>query len=259
MKIFAKRSKGEHAQNALPGVFVLFEESLRTVRAHRMIFAGYAAWAIIPALLTFGLSYISLPETWNFVVQNSVLVVDLVLSIWVQACIALFALSLLHKEELDEKEISARVRKAMPALIYLFGFSLFCIVVGAYLLLIPGVLAWVWLAFTSIIPLDQPRATFSQALRTSTNLSKGRFFSVLWRLLMGEVMFGLLYFFFSLVVLGVLFAFAGIDPKTLFESTVLANIDPPAWITLVVTTLSLPILPYATTYTVALYEALKKA
>lgn len=259
MKIFGKRSSRGPAENALPGVFALFEQVLRTIGQDRALFAGYAAWALIPALASFGLSYVTLTPVWNTVVENAMLVVNLVLTIWVHGTISLLAMSRMRGENLREQDLSFRVRKAMPMLIYVFGFSFFCVIVGAYLFFIPGIIAWVLLAFTSLLPLDRPTLSFSQTLRESAALSKHRFFSVFWRMLVGEAIFGVLFLLLAILVLGALFALLGIDPQTLLPTTITPDLVIPAWLSLLISALFLPFLPYSLAYTVALYEALKKA
>lgn len=259
MKIFGKRSndnKGD-VQNAVPGVFTLLKQTDVLAVKERTLLAGYAAWVILPALATFGLSFVEISSFWKSVAGNFILVGDILVGVWANACLMLVAMSRLRKEPLEEREIGTRARVSMPVLLYLFAFSLFCIIAGTYLLILPGIVAFVWLAFTDVAALEKPGANFSQAISRSKKLSEGRFLKVLWRLLAGNFIFGLAYFVLCLIVLGgVLFA-AGINPTNLVNDVINTGADLPAWISLLLTALSLPFLPYTAIYTVALYDALK--
>lgn len=259
MRIFAKRSNNNPAQNALPGVFALFDAANTVASKERPLLAGYAAWALFPPLLTFALSFFTPSPTWITILTNAILVLDIVVSTWVGACLTLVGLSRLRHQPLGEKEIEVQARRAMPMLLYLFAFTFFCVILGTYLLVLPGVVAFVWLAFTDVVALDEPGVRFSAALTKSRDLSRGRFFRVFWRIALGNTLFGLAYFSLALLVLAAIFSIAGIDAKTLLDATILTGTELPAWIPLLLSALFLPFLPYVAIYNVALYEALKKA
>lgn len=257
MKIFVKQNS-ETSQNAVPGVLTLLQQTHALAKEERMLLAGYAAWTMIPALATFGSTLLSLSSFWKSVLTNIIFVGDILLGTWVGACLTLVAMSRLRKEPLEEREISTRARKALLVLLYLFAFSLFCVAVGTYLLVLPGIVAFVWLAFTDVAALEKPGITFSHAVTSSRDLSRGRFLSVFWRLLAGNVVFGVAYFMLCLLVLGSVFAVAGINPTELLNNVLTTGAEFPAWISLLLLALSLPLIPYTAIYNVALYDALKK-
>lgn len=257
MKIFKKQSNEVSEQNAIPGVFALLRSTHRAVSPHRVVFAGYAAWTILPALATFGASFLSVPSSLSSLLTNGILVGDILLSTWVGGCLTLFGISVLRNEALTDREVSTRVRKAMPTLLYLFAFVLFCVIAGTYLLLIPGICAFVWLAFVNVAALEQPGTSFSQALKKSRAMSKGMFFRTLWRIAVGNLFFGMIYFALCIVFLGAALSFAHINPTELVQTVISTGSEFPAWISLLLSSLSLPLMPYTATYNVALYDALK--
>lgn len=260
MKIFAKQPRNDqNPQNALPGVFVLFDRTNAAILKERMLFAGYAAWTLFPPLFTFGLSFLSLSSVWTLVTADAVLVLHIAMSTWVSACLTLLGLSRLRSQPLHEKDIESRARKAMPLLLYLFAFSFFCITLGTYALILPGIIALVWLAFADVIAIDEPGIRFNAAIAQSRALSRGRFFQVFWRISAGNALFGLAYIILALVVLGTIFSLANIDTQALINTLLFPNSKPPAWIPLLLHALFLPLLPYVTVYNAALYDALKKA
>ncbi len=258
MKIFAKQKNNDTPQNALPGVLPLFEQTLAVVKEQRMLLAGYAAWALMPALATFGLTFLSLSPMWETISEYVIFVGDIVLGTWISACLLLVGLSEIKKEPLQEKEVETRARKAMPVLLYIFSFWLICIVGGTYLLVLPGIMAFVWLAFASVIAVEKSDATFTGAIAASREMSRARFLRVFWRLIGGSGIFGIMYFLLCIPVLGILFSITGIDAKELVTNVIMSGNEFPAWIELLLVALSLPFLPYTAVYTVALYEALKK-
>lgn len=258
MKIFGKRSNESNSQNAVPGVFALLQQTHAIAKQERILLAGYAAWIIMPALATFGADFLSLSSFWERILASSILVANILLGTWVGACLTLVAMSRLRQEPIEEPEISTRARKAMPVLLYLFALSLFCVIVGMYLLLLPGIVAFVWLAFVKVTALEKPGVSFSQALIHSRNASKGRFLCVLWRLFAGNITFGLAYFILFLLIFGGIFLISGSSPSDFFAldmSTM--QLSTPPWARLLLVALSLPLLPYTAIYTAALYDALK--
>ncbi|MEK9156724.1 MAG: hypothetical protein AAB448_01140 [Patescibacteria group bacterium] len=257
MKIFGKQNKETSQQNAVPGVLTLLKQTHALAKQERILLAGYAAWIMMPALATFGVTFLSLSSFWESTLTNIILVGDILLGTWVGACLTLVAMSRLRKEPLEEREISTRARKALPVLLYLFAFSLFCVVAGTYLLVLPGIVAFVWLAFTDVAALEKSGVTFSHAITSSKNLSKGRFLNVFWKLLAGNAVLGMVYFVLCLLVLGSAFAAAGINPTELLNGVLTAEAKFPSWIPLLLTALSLPLIPYTAIYTVALYDGLK--
>lgn len=257
MKIFGKQNNETSKQNAVPGVLTLLRQTHALAKQERMLLAGYAAWTMMPALATFGATFLSLSSFWESTLRNIILVGDILLGTWVGACLTLVAMSRLRKEPLEEREISTRARKALPVLLYLFAFSLFCVVAGTYLLVLPGIVAFVWLAFTDVAALEKPNVTFSRAITSSRDLSKGRFLTVFWKLFAGNAAFGMVYFVLCILALGGVFAAAGINPRELLDNVLATGADFPAWISLLLAALSLPLIPYAAIYNVALYDALK--
>lgn len=258
MKTSGKPNK-DSSRNAMPGVFALFSRTLRMASEERMRLAGYAAWLIMPPLAVFGLSFLPLPAPWATIVEYLVLVGDILLGIWINACLALIGLSHVQRVEWDDRMLTEKALKAFPLLIALFAFAFLCVVGGTYLLLLPGLVAFVWLAFIDVIALDDPSARFSEAITRSRDLSKGRFLETFWRLVGGNGLFALLYLLLCLAVFSFLFALAGIDPVALLNTLLLDEPALPAWIPLLLATLSLPFVPYLALYQVTLYEALKKA
>ncbi len=261
MKIFGKQNKETSKQNAVPGVLTLLRQTHALAKQERMLLAGYTAWTMMPAFATFGATFLSLSSFWESTLRNIILVGDILLGTWVGACLTLVAISRLRKEPLEEREISTRARKALPVLLYLFAFSLFCVVAGMYFLILPGIVALVWLAFTDVAALEKPGVTFSRAVAGSRNVSRGRFFRVLWRLFAGNMALGIAYFALCLLVPGGILLVAGINPVDLFgnvENVFTPDFVLPAWIALLFNALSLPFVPYAAIYNVALYDALKR-
>lgn len=258
MKIFSKQPKETPQQNAVPGVLTLLQETHALAKRERMLLAGYAAWIMIPALATFGATLLSLSSFWEGTLRNVIFVGDVLLGTWANACLTLVAISRLRKEPLEEREISTRARKALPVLLYLLAFSLFCVVVGTYLLILPGIFAFVWLAFADVAALEKPNIPFSRAITTSRNLSKGRFFTVFSKLFAGNALFGLAYLVLCILILGSIFTVAEINPQETLNTVLATGADFPAWIPLLLAALSLPLAPYIAIYNVALYDALKK-
>ncbi len=246
-------------QNAIPGVFALLSETQRIILAERSRIAGYTAWLIMPALALFAVSFFPLGKVWTIIFENVVLVVDILLSLWVGGSLLLLGLSSFRKESLSDEDISRTILRAFPTLLYLYAFTFFSTVLGLYLFIIPGVLAYIWFLFSDIICLHSSGASFRSSLLASKALSQGRFLSVFFRVFGGYGVIGIAYALFSSIVLALGFSFSGIDPLSLISDSFTLTAPPPQWVNLLLVATSLPFIPYFTLYSVALYDALKKA
>lgn len=259
MKIFGKTpntSTPLPAQNAIPGVFALFEKTNEIVRAHRTLLAGYTAWNIIPAIIIFGSSFFTLTEGQSLAFEGGLQGGSIILDIFVRAALAVTCMYAIRNIPFDEVALQQKIRRAFPTLLSVFAF-LFFVIIPSYLLLIPGILMTVWFTFAPFIPLDSPeRIGLFATLAESKRMVLGRFFPILWRILGGLSLYMLIFALLCLGVLGTIALFSPSSFAFLFPADNALILFPP-WANLLVDALVLPIIPYIIMYRVALYEALK--
>jgi hypothetical protein len=183
----------------MPGIFALLGTAWRLWRAHAALLSGLFAWLLIPfagALLFKFVPNETAKNTGLFVLW----LVTIVLSIWI-VCIGILAVHAILKgnQKLSLEQIRAQVRPLLWPFVIVGVLQVAVIIGGLLLLIIPGILFMVWYAFAQFaVLLDGKRGL--EALSHSRSLVRGRFWPVLWRLVAGPVLVGILY----AVVIGIL-------------------------------------------------------
>jgi len=246
-------------QNAIPGVFALLTTTRDIIIAERHRISGYTAWLIMPALAMFGLSFLSLGDFWKALFENIILIADILLTVWISAALLFLGLASYRKTPVSDEDLSRAIIRRFPTLLYLYAFTFFCTTFGLYLLLIPGVLAYLWLFFAPLLCLDSETPSFRTLLSQSKEMTRDRLTLLFSKILGGYTVLAIVYVLFSSILLSLGLTLAGIDPASLLSDSLTLQETLPRWVPLLLTTASLPFIPFFTLYRIALYEALKKA
>ena len=236
----------------IPGVLLLLKDAFLASWKLRIVVYGYAAWLLLPLLMLIFAA--DVPAPYNNYLLMLEEVVSLILGLWVTAAITLYVGLVVTKEAgetIDFNMISQRAWiKTLPLLIIQI-LTVCAILVGGLLFIIPGVIAWVWAAFAAPATILSPR-NIKQAFVHSHELSRGRFFKVLGRLLGGNLAFAALIVcvFIGYLVAGLEGDISAIIP-TLYAW--------PTWLEIGLVLLTLPLIPVTIIFHLLLYFALKRS
>lgn len=235
----------------LPGVLFLLKDACLVVWKTRMIVYGYAAWLLIP-IIVLTISQ-TIPSPYGNVIQNLNAVVAWALDLWLYTVIVLFITFIVTKEEREEINYGLVGRRAwdkVAALCIIQLLVFIATVFGTFLFIIPGIVIWVWTAFSAPAYIIGKR-TIWEAIKHSRELVRGRFWPVFGRMLSANLVFSLL----ILLILSV-FVLIGLRGST-------ANLIPtleawPNWVAIGLNLIVLPVTPVIVIFQLTLYFALKK-
>ena len=153
-------------------------------------------------------------------------------------------------KKVDHDALStASLRRIQPLLVVAFLQGL--IIIGGFLLfVVPSVIFWVWYALAQVATGLDDRPVI-ESLTYSRSLVTNRFFLVLWRLIAGPLVIGLLYAFASGALLLALSTLVQTDLSIVFSD------HPPLWVSLIQSIIDIFFVPLFIIYSVLLYQNLK--
>lgn len=202
-------------------IFELLVETVALFRTNLWLYLGYAAWLLVPfaAFLLLSLA----PEHWLLDVADVLVsVAELFLALWISLIFIKLTAALVLKHPVDPQVIQKEALALIPAAVRILALQLIIFLGGLILFIIPGVIFGLWYTFSQqVLVLDGKQGL--EALAASKELVKGRFLSVLWRLLGGTVIITIIY---SMAVGGAILLVEminGTDINSLFQN------DIPMW------------------------------
>lgn len=228
----------------------LLSRSWTLYKTYVWFLVGYAAWMILPISALFLLTFVE--EGWLvFVLTFFVMLAGLILGLWVTIALVRSIHQLSQKTEISPAKISQEATKRLLVLAQTAVLHSLIIVGGLLLLIVPGLVFGVWYAFAQLATiLDDKRPV--EALSFSRTLTQGRFWQVAWYLVSGPIFLLIVYTVLMAALLLLIATLTGIDPSLLFGD------QPPDWAVLVEAIGEIFLIPLILTYSVLLYQELKK-
>lgn len=246
-----KASEKPNESLVLPGVNTLLALSWQIFKKEPYTFLGFSGWLFVPIVLNL-LANIVLPTQFDALADTAFSIVAYgILSIWVVVAMTITTRQIVTQKTNDSIAIS---RLAWQFLIpYLLATILtsFLNLVGFALLVVPGILFYVWYAFAPTIILIEGGG-FIEAFHKSKALVKGRFGAIFWRLVVGNLAIGLAYLLLFLLLTSLYLTSSDLgleaylnSPVSLVDQIITAAID-------------VAILPMFVIYSTVLYLETKK-
>ncbi|MEK7665861.1 MAG: hypothetical protein AAB337_03215 [Patescibacteria group bacterium] len=226
---------------ALASVTELLILSFLLYRRSAGVLIGYSSWLLLP-LATSYVILVAIPSgTVSSVLLVLVNIILFVLSIWISVALMIVTANFILGQQITSDHVAQTAKKHLwPAIIVIVLVTIIKLI-GFLLLLIPGIIVSVWYAFAQAeVVLDGKR--WLDALSASRDLSRGRFWNVLWRLLGGALLLVGLYLFVVSLLANALI-FIGVHQ---------IGVD------LLTSTISVLYLPIIIIYSVGLYLDLKR-
>ena len=236
----------------MPKVLDLVRATIRLYRTQTSLLVGLFAWLLIPFALAFLLTFTE-NET---VLAGGGLVVAIasaVIGIWIVALAARAVERVAKGQKVDLLDLRKSTRSLLGPFVLVALLQGLVVIGGILLLVIPGIIFWVWYAFAQISALLDGQHGMA-ALSFSRSLVVGRFWSVLWKLVAGPVLFYLVYAAI-MFALGILAASLGQADLV----TLLSEGELPAWLPVIDMLLqTLIFAPLVLVYQILLYDVLKE-
>lgn len=229
----------------MEGSLPLLSKTFELYREHFKKLIGYAAWILVPYAFYLLFIIINPDLIQAFMMEDAeamaqisgiwwllmavYVIAAMVISIWVTVALFQYVDKASKKEKVNDKKIKENSWKLIVPLLWVAILSTLIIVAGLFVLVIPGLIFAIYLAYAEIsVALDNKRGT--KALGYSYELIKGRFWKTLWRLIVGPVIMMLLYLLvvgvLAAIVMGINAAMGGsLDAPTLTSVMLLDVID----------------------------------
>ena len=226
-------------------VLELLRQSGRMYRKHAGLFAGYAAWLLLPyAALV--LLHLTGDPTGGFL-ATLFLVVQAFLLVWMMLLFPLIAYEIAcGKKRLSPDALQQKLQRLLPSAMFVALIETAVVLGGFILLIIPGLIFTIWFMFATLSVLfDETRGM--RALAFSRELVRGRFWRVAWLGICGPFVIFLCYLFVVNLLVTV-FATAG----QMSLETITTN-PPPLWIDIVAQLGEVFTLPWLAIYATLLY------
>lgn len=230
----------------------LLVSTFSVYRAHFWLLIGYASWMLLPeAVFLVGATF--LPKSFaTGVLIGLTILIQLFVGLWLVICIMSITRHAFHNHPIDPNEISVHALRRIQSVLGVVFLQTLIILGGILLFIIPGIIFWVWYSMGQVAAaLDGQRPM--EALATSRALVVNQFWAVLWRLMAGPFVIGLIYAFVLGSVLVVIATVFGQDLATVFSE------QPPFWAQLIEAGADVFMVPLLVIYSVLLYEHLKSS
>jgi len=216
----------------------LLKKSFEFYRQNFGLLAGYMAWLLLPYA---GIVLFSLPESNGFL-KLLIFIFSLtqaLIGIWLSVFIPLLIKDLVtDKTKIRLTELQNKVWLIIPSVILVAVLQLAVTLGGVILLIIPGLIFWVWFALSQYVVMFENKKGLA-AMSQSRELVRGRFWPVGARLLVGPAVFGVFLILLTALATAIFSTISGTTIEQLTGST------PPLWLDIISTiaeTFSVPIL-----------------
>ncbi len=226
------------------GVGQYMSEAWQVYRENFSLLIGYVAWMLIPfAVMVLMDIFYSDPYAGPYIGVNLIATIaSIVLSLWVSIVLMRLTKDLLERRKPETNKIS-QTSWALIWPVFWIGVVVGLIQIGGFILLIiPGIIFAVWFALTQYaVVLDAKRgwaaATFSH------DLVRGRFWSALWRLLVGPALIGIVIY----IIVGAIVAIIGLLTGS-FDAE-----GPVIWVEIISTIAAYATIPFFVAYATNAY------
>ncbi len=238
----------------MSSITTLLKKSWGLYKTHAGTLIGYSAWILLPFLGVVLLQ--PLAETGiGTVLILLFAVIEIFFLVWVEILLLMYIDSVINKREQNPHALHRTSLEKIQPMLVVAILQLIIILGGFILLIIPGLIFFIWYGFSQIAAvLDNKRGL--EALNFSRELVQGRFFQTAWKFLGGITIIFLIYS----VVLGMivtLIAFViGLDPK---ELLMLPEDQVPLWLDIIEMIGIAVLIPFQLAYMTMLYEDLKSS
>lgn len=229
----------------------IVRESIQLYKKHASIIAGYLAWLLLPFA---AFVVLQLLNNEDVVLVGGLILMTVTIVLWIW--MSIFLIKLIDKlhdgKKPNEKTLQQETGQLILPLLTVALFVFLSIVGGLILLVIPGIIFFVWYTFAQIsVVLDKKRGM--EALKFSRSLVQGRFFKVAWYVFSGPL---LMIFVYSIALASIIYLIASLTGTNI---ELVFGEDPPLWLNVLDTLGQIFIIsPLLLIYSTIVYKKFKK-
>lgn len=196
-------------------VLELLQLTMTIFRRNAGLYIGYSAWLLIPSAAIYGaLALLPDQSFWITIVGQIVIVI---LGIWIWIMLTSITAKIIGREKINTEHLSRQAwLRIWP--VALVGLIVVVVeLVGFLLFIIPGIILMVWYAFAQIDVVLSDRRGLA-TLAASREMTRHRFWSVLWRMIGGPLGIGVGYLVLSTALIS-LVEWLATGAVTIFTAT----------------------------------------
>ncbi len=229
----------------------IIKQSSKIYKEHFTAFFKIIALYLLPIILLLLLSFpLGILEPFSTALNFFAIAAVIVLGIWINIAIIKMTQTVLKNEKTDFVKVANEAWTVFWSYLWVSILVGVITLLGTIALVIPGIIFFVWFAFSALaVVLDGKKG--NEALFASKAVVKGRFFSVLWRLLAPNAFFGIAMLVSIFVLEMVVGALLG-DWEMMFRA------EPVWWFEFISNAASIFFAPLFIITTVILYNGLKQ-
>ncbi|MBI2484774.1 hypothetical protein HYW18_01335 [Candidatus Uhrbacteria bacterium] len=216
------------------------------------VFLGYTAWVLVPYALLILLEPSIQDTAWEIPIEWTLNVAQTALILWAVIAITILTWAILRKKKVKLELVGKKAWQLAPIFVVIQLVNGLIVVGGSLLLIIPGLVFWIWYAFSAQeVVLHKQHGLV--ALSQSRNLVRGRFWHVAWRLVGGHGFLALVYLFFTGALVGI------VSLLTEGPSVLINPSDIPLWLEVLVNVIEIVFMPLVIAYSTVLYFDLRES
>ena len=176
----------------------IFKEALNIFKVNCKTFLKILGWLLIPAVLLIilnifdtltNLKYVN----YSFPIYLLLSALSFIIGLWTQIVLIRLTSASLTKEPLNEKILYTESWRDTAPFLWISILMGLIIMAGTILLVIPGLIFTIWYLFSLYIFAVEGKRGYS-ALQRSKELVQGKFWAIVWRLVVTGFFYGLIIF-----------------------------------------------------------------
>lgn len=224
----------------------LIVKSLQVYRSNTAMLLGYSSWLLLPVATFVLLDFLPLTPFVQFL-AFVVLVAELFLSFWVAIILVLLANAYLKNEKPEHKKLSQKAKDLIMPVLLVALLQILVTVGGFILLIIPGILFFVWFSLSQFTVMLDGKRGF-ESLQTSKSMVKGRFWGIVYLFFGGTVVIFFVYSICISVIISVITALQGVNLTDVLAGPI------PLWMQILESVGEVVILPLVVIYLTSAYS-----
>lgn len=230
--------------------FELITHSLKDYKNNASTFIGFSAWLLLPFVATV---LITLLPVTLFVQSLAVIIaiIEIFFIIWITIILSLCAFSSISGQTPNLATIPSQAKTMIVPILTINLLQLLVLLGGLFLLIIPVFIFAVWFGLAQFVALFENKTGFN-ALSSSRDLTRGRFWYSARLLIIGPLAILLIYSFLLSIIISIVSAFSGLNPTEFFVG------DIPIWLNILEALGEIFLLPLVIIYLTHVYLELKQ-
>lgn len=196
--------------------WTILKEAWQINKANYKTFFRILLWLLLPALLLTILNFVDRETNLKLIsysvpIYLALVALSFVIGLWTQIVLVRLIMSGLTSQPVNQKELNQNSWRDTISFFWVYFLTGLIILIGTIFFIIPGLIFMVWYFFSTFFFIIEGVNGYA-ALQKSKEFVQGRFWQVVWRLIMINFFYGLTLIVLTgvpVLLIGALTKFAG--------------------------------------------------